>query len=192
MLAPTAYHLLACKTIVTFNTRLHPKLDHVFVNCKYIFKAHKRAPPSTSDHNTTYAPPCIHSHTNRCKLIRSSFRTLNSRNVSSSNMSNLSTLLEQTDLSLFYSPSVDESIDTVTFYVRFCYDICCPVEKMYIYPHKISSPLLNCLRRMTPLFFSPPPLLNPSAFKPASNSDILPLLSRIKWNSIESSLDIPP
>ncbi len=38
----------------------------------------------------------------------------------------------------------------------------------------------------------PPPLLNPSAFKPASNSDILPLLSRIKSNSTESSLGIPP
>ncbi len=38
----------------------------------------------------------------------------------------------------------------------------------------------------------PLPLLNPSVFKPASNSDILPLLSRIKSNSTESSLGIPP
>ncbi len=38
----------------------------------------------------------------------------------------------------------------------------------------------------------PPPLLNPSAFKPASNSDILPLLYRITSNSTESSLGIPP
>ncbi len=37
----------------------------------------------------------------------------------------------------------------------------------------------------------PSPLLNPYAFKPASNSDILPLLSRIKSNSAESSLGIP-
>ncbi len=37
-----------------------------------------------------------------------------------------------------------------------------------------------------------PPLLNPAAFKPASNSDILPLLSRIKSNSTESYLGIPP
>ncbi len=28
-----------------------------------------------------------------------------------------------------FGPSVDESIDTVTSYVRFCYDIGCPVEK---------------------------------------------------------------
>ncbi len=70
-------------------------------------------------------------------------------------MSNLSTMLEQTDFSLFYSPSVDESVETVTSYVRFCYDICCPVEKLFIYPHKISSPVLNFLRRMTLLFFSP-------------------------------------
>ncbi len=38
----------------------------------------------------------------------------------------------------------------------------------------------------------PPPLLNPSAFKPASNSDILSLLYRVKSNSTESSFGIPP
>ncbi len=27
-----------------------------------------------------------------------------------------------------------------------CYDICCPVEKLFIYPHKISSPLIKRLR----------------------------------------------
>ncbi len=48
---------------------------------------------------------------------------------------------------LFYGPSVDESIDTVTSYVRFCYDICYHVEKLFIYPHKISSPFLKRLRR---------------------------------------------
>ncbi len=90
--------------------------------------------------------PCIYFNTNRCECIRSSFRTVHSRNVSSSNMSNLSTMLEQTDFKLFYVPSVDESIDTVTSYIRFCYDICCPVEKLFVYPHKISSPLLKCLR----------------------------------------------
>ncbi len=46
-----------------------------------------------------------------------------------------------------YGPSVDESIATATSYVRFCYDICCPVEKLFIYPPKISSPLLKRLRR---------------------------------------------
>ncbi len=119
----------------TFNTRLHAKLGHLFVNCKDIFKARKRAPLSTSDHNIICARPCIYSLTNRCEFIRSSFRTVHSRNVSPSTMSNLSTMLELTDFSLFYGPSVDESIDTVTSYVRFCYDICCPVEKRFIYPH---------------------------------------------------------
>ncbi len=47
----------------------------------------------------------------------------------------------------FYGPPVDESIDTATSYVRFCYDICCPVEKLFMYPHKISSPFLKRLRR---------------------------------------------
>ncbi len=37
-----------------------------------------------------------------------------------------------------------------------------------------------------------PHLFNPFVFKPATNSDILPLLYRIKSNSAESSLGIPP
>ncbi len=52
--------------------------------------------------------------------------------------------------------------------------------KSFIYGHTDTPVLL------------PPLLLNPSAFKPASNSDILPLLSRIKSNSTEISLIIPP
>ncbi len=44
MLAPTAYHLLACKTIFTFNARLRSKHDYLYVICKDIFKARKRAP----------------------------------------------------------------------------------------------------------------------------------------------------
>ncbi len=139
--------LFGLQNIVTFYTRLHSKLDHLFVKCKDIFKARKRAPLSTSDHYIIYALPCVYPHTNPCEFIRSSFRTVHSRNVSSSYMSNISTLLEQTGFSLFYGPFVDESIDTVTSCVRFCYDICCPVEKLFIYPHKISSPLLKCLRR---------------------------------------------
>ncbi len=93
--------LLGLQNIVTFNTRLHSELDHFFVNCKDIFKARKLVPLSTSDHNIICAIPCIYSHTNRCEFIRSSFRTVHSRNVSPSNMSNLSTMLEQTDFSLF-------------------------------------------------------------------------------------------
>ncbi len=141
-LTPTAsthsLSLLGLQNIVTYNTRLHSKLDHLFVNCKDIFKARKSVPLSTSDHNIICTLPCIYSHTNRCEFIRSSFRTFHSRNVSSSSMSNLPNM--QTDFSLVYGPSVDESIDTVTSYVRFCYDICCPVEKLFIHPHKISSP----------------------------------------------------
>ncbi len=38
----------------------------------------------------------------------------------------------------------------------------------------------------------PPPFLNPSAFKPASNSDIWPLLHRANLNSTERCLGIPP
>ncbi len=83
--------LLGLQNIVTFNTRL----NHLFVNCKDIFKARKCAPLSSSDHNIICALPCIHSHTNRCGFIRSSFRTVHSRNVSSSNMSNLSTMLKK-------------------------------------------------------------------------------------------------
>ncbi len=91
--------LLGLQNIVTFNTRLHSKLDHLFVNCKDMFKARKRAPLSTSDHNIICALPCIYSHTNRCQFIRFSLRTVHSRNVSSSDMLNLSTMLEQTDFS---------------------------------------------------------------------------------------------
>ncbi len=117
------------------------------------FLACRRAPLSTSAHNVICGLPSIYSHTNCCEFIRSSFRTVHSRNVSSSNMSNLSTMLGQTDFSLFYGPSVDESIDTVTSYVRFCYDIFWFVEKLLIYPQKISFPLLKRLGRKKEYYF---------------------------------------
>ncbi len=49
--------LLGLYNIVTFNTRLYSKLDHLFVNCEDTFKARKRAPPSASDHNIICALP---------------------------------------------------------------------------------------------------------------------------------------
>ncbi len=73
--------LLGLYNIVTFNTRLHSKLDHLFVNCKGIFKAPKRAPLSTSDHNIRCALPCIYSHTHTVftspfQLLRQMFLAL--------------------------------------------------------------------------------------------------------------------
>ncbi len=68
--------LFGLQNIVTFNTQL--KLDHLFGNYKDIFKAHNRAPLSTSDHNIICALPCSYSHTNRCGFIRSSFPTVHS------------------------------------------------------------------------------------------------------------------
>ncbi len=53
----------------------------------------------------------------------------------------------KTDFSLFYGPSVDESICTVTSYVRLGYDTCCPMEKLFIYPNKISFSLLKRICR---------------------------------------------
>ncbi len=43
------------QNIVPFNTRLQSKLDHLFVNCKDIFKARKRARLSTADYNVICA-----------------------------------------------------------------------------------------------------------------------------------------
>ncbi len=68
--------LFGLQNIVTFDTRL--KLDHLFGNYKDIFKARKRAPLSTSDHNIICALPSIYSHTNRCRFIRLSFHTVHS------------------------------------------------------------------------------------------------------------------
>ncbi len=50
--SPHSLSLLGLQNNVTYNTRLHSKLDHLFANCKDIFKARKHAPLSTSDHNT--------------------------------------------------------------------------------------------------------------------------------------------
>ncbi len=100
-------------------------------------------------------------------------------------------MLEQTDLSLFYGASVDESIDNVTSYVRICYDICCPVEKLFIY--------------ILLLYFSPiifPGLLNKdfASIKNAcllstssvANKHICKALSSQHFNSCTRLLPSPP
>ncbi len=148
-----------------------------------------------SAHNVICALPSIYSHTNRCEFIRSSFRTVHSRTVSSSKDIFLSTLLEQTDFSLVYVPSVDKSIDTATSYVRFCYYIFWSVAKLLIYPHKISSTLLKRLRRKKEYYsrlndFS---IIYPQIFRPKEIVLMLFFTSRLSnckpsqlWNSIRA------
>ncbi len=73
------------------------------------------------------------------------------------------------------------------------------IRSLVLVPTKRSMPNINVDALNKSFIYGPtgtpvllPPLLNPSAFKPASNSNILPLLFRIKSNPTESSLWNPP
>ncbi len=139
-------------------------------------------------------------------------------------MSSLYVTLEKYWLFTFCGPSFDEKIETVTSYVRFWNYVCCHAEKLIMYPYRVSSTLLSlsltskgriqiwlqCTHQTYILWYlgwnSKSQLNifddlnksfiydNPFVFKPASNSNIQPLLYRIKSNSTESSQNrrVPP
>jgi hypothetical protein len=52
-----------------------------------------------------------------------------------------------TDFSIFECDDVDEYTETFSDYLKFCFDICCPVTNYFVSPSKLTTPHLKFLRR---------------------------------------------
>jgi hypothetical protein len=69
------------------------------------------------------------------------------RNTSAENVQNLKDMVMLTDFSIFQDECINTYTEAVTEYLKFCFDICCPITRIFIAPNKISSPHLKYLRR---------------------------------------------
>jgi hypothetical protein len=56
-------------------------------------------------------------------------------------------MLEQTDFTVFNNPDLSTECETLTSYLNFCFNICCPVESILVKPDRVSSACLKRLRR---------------------------------------------
>ena len=133
--------------LVHFPTRLNAQLDGIFVNNPDIFFVEKRAPISTSDHCILFLQPKIYGKRSHYLQARSASRTIMRRDCSPDNLARLQHLVSSTDFSLFSSSDNSSNCEHLTDYLNFCFDLCCPVETVYIRADRFSSPLLKRLRR---------------------------------------------
>ena len=57
-------------------------------------------------------------------------------------------MLNSTDFDIFYNPDLSLHVETLSSYLNFILDICCPFETLYIRTDCFSSPKLKRLRRL--------------------------------------------
>ena len=138
---------LGLYNIVPFSTRLDACLDYVFVNHMECFTVRKRAPLSSSDHCIVHILPKVYSSLNRRCYLHSTYRRVRRRCLSPDNILALRTMLEETDFSLFADDDAETYCSTLMSYLNFCFEVCCPLETIFVRLDRFSSPLLKCLRR---------------------------------------------
>ncbi|CAH8447583.1 unnamed protein product [Heterobilharzia americana] len=137
---------LGHKNMVNFSTRLDNTLDFAFTNEPGIYEARKRAPLLNSDHCIIRVLPKVYG-----KLYKKAFaylsRKVQYRCYSQENILRLRSMLIETDWDIFADEVLDNTITNITSYLRFCLDICCPTETIYMRFDRLSSPHLKRLRR---------------------------------------------
>lgn len=138
---------LGMVNLVCFPTRNDAQLDALFVNNPTVFCAQRCAPLSTSDHCTLFLHPKIYCKSISRTLSRVCSRTIKKRNVSTENLNRLISLVASTDFSIFSHPEPTRYCELLTDYLNFCFDICCPIEVIYVRADRFSSPFLKQLRR---------------------------------------------
>ena len=70
------------------------------------------------------------------------------RNCDISAIIPLQHMLNSTDFDIFYNPDLFLHVETLSSYLNFILDICCPFETLYIRTDCFSSPKLKQLRRL--------------------------------------------
>nr|CAH8873648.1 unnamed protein product [Trichobilharzia regenti] len=138
--------------IVNFATRLGKKLDLVFINDVGIYEAHKRAPLLNSDHCIIRVLPKIYSKSHK-GVLSHLYSKVQQICYSKDNIDKLRCMLKGTNWDLFTEQTLDETITNTTDYLKFCFEICCPKETLFIRFDRLSSPYLKKLRRDKELLF---------------------------------------
>jgi hypothetical protein len=133
--------------VVDFTTRCEAQLDHIFTNRSDIFATRKQAPLGLSDHCIIRLLPKIYSKSHHKVFVQCKQQKIKRRDTSQINIQNLRTMISTTDFDLFLDLDHETLVDTVTEYLKFCYDVCCPLETVIIYPDRISSVHLKQMRR---------------------------------------------
>lgn len=139
--------IIGLSNIVQFSTRCDAQLDFVFTNNTEIFSVKKRAPISNSDHCVIKVCPIIYGKTKTYMFPNKLSQTVKQRNCSLENIEKLKSMVAMTDFSVFFNQNHSIFCEHLTDYLNFCYDQCCPVEKLYLRTDRFSSPLLKRLRR---------------------------------------------
>ncbi|CAH8448863.1 unnamed protein product [Heterobilharzia americana] len=137
---------LGHKNMVNFSTRLDNTLDFAFTNEPGIYEALKRATLLNSDHCIVHISPKVYGKLYKKALAYLS-RKVQYRCYSQENILHLRSMLIETDWDIFADEVLDNTITNITSYLRFCLDICCPTETIYMRFDRLSSPHLKRLQR---------------------------------------------
>ena len=140
--------LLNLSNIVNFPTRNNAFLDKIFVNSLKHFNVYLRAPLGSSDHCILKLMPKIYGHLGHIALTKDRHVRVRRRNCDTSAIISLQHMLNSTDFDIFYNPDLSLHVETLSSYLNFILDICCPFETLYIRTDCFSSPKLKQLRRL--------------------------------------------
>ena len=117
---------------VSCPTRGNKCLDLCYCNIKSAYKAHQRPQLGHSDHNMVYLTP---TYKQKLKTSKPIVKTV--KCWSNDNKDLLRGCFDCTDWSVFCDTTTDlnEAVDTVNDYIKFCVDMLIPEKQVKIYPN---------------------------------------------------------
>ncbi|XP_055863995.1 uncharacterized protein LOC106080210 isoform X1 [Biomphalaria glabrata] len=123
---PTFYQHISCPT------RENRTLDLCYCNIKGAFTSREKPPLGSSDHKTIQLLP-----TYRTKLKEGKIIQKNVQEWTQDNILKLQGCLDCTDWSLFKetTSNLEEWVDAVTNYIKFCENMCVSTKSIKIYPN---------------------------------------------------------
>ena len=133
--------------IVPFSTRLSAYLNYVFVNHSECFAVRKRTPLPSSGHCIVQILPRVYCSLYCLHYPQSTYRPVRRRGLGPDNILTLRTMIKETDFSLFADEDAMTYCSILTSYLNFCFELCCPLETVFVRLDRFSSPLLNWLSR---------------------------------------------
>ncbi|VDP31003.1 unnamed protein product [Schistosoma margrebowiei] len=133
--------------VVDFPTRSDVHLDFVFINDVGIYATRKRAPLSSSDHCIIRVLPKGYGKHRKSTLLHQT-KKVKYRNYSEKNIRNLKSMFHTTNWELFTDDSLENTTEVITCYLKFCFDIRCPTETIFVSFNPLASSKLKRLRRM--------------------------------------------
>ncbi|KAH9580560.1 hypothetical protein MS3_00009173 [Schistosoma haematobium] len=138
---------LGHQNVVDFPTRLDAHLDFVFINDVGIYATRKRAPLSSSDHCIIRVLPKLYEKHGKSTLSHQT-KKVKYRNYSEENIRNLKNMFHTTNWELFTDDSLENTTDVITCYLKFCFDICCPTETIFVNFDQLTFSQLKRLKEM--------------------------------------------